>query len=150
MTCVLECTAGSGNTIGHKFEHLKMIIDHVTDKTRVGVCLDTCHMFAAGYDLRTQNGCKKVFAEFDKIVGYNYLKGMHLNDSKEKLGSKKDRHANLGQGHLGLEVFKYILNDEHFRDIPMVLETPENKYVEEIQQLYSFYNEAPLKEDSVL
>ncbi|KAG2383185.1 hypothetical protein C9374_004522 [Naegleria lovaniensis] len=96
-------------------------------------------MFAAGYDLRTQEGCKKVFDEFDQIVGFKYLKGMHLNDSKEKLGSKKDRHENIGKGHLGLEVFKYIVNNPNFRNIPLILETPDGNYVEEIAQLYDMY-----------
>ncbi|EFC41445.1 endonuclease [Naegleria gruberi] len=147
---VLECTAGGGHSIGHKFEHLKMIIDHVEDKNRVGVCLDTCHMFAAGYDLRTQEGCEKVFNEFDEIVGFKYLKGMHLNDSKVKLGTKKDRHENLGKGHLGIEVFKYIVNNENFRNIPMVLETPEGLYADEIQELYSYYNEKEVKPESTI
>ncbi|KAL9654267.1 hypothetical protein ABK040_010299 [Willaertia magna] len=141
VNCVLECTAGAGNNIGDKFEHLKMIIENVNDKSRVGVTIDTCHMFAAGYDIRTEEGCKQVFEDFDKIVGFKYLKGMHLNDSKAELSSKKDRHEDIGKGKIGTEVFKFIVNNPNFRNIPMCLETPSGNYVEEINELYSYFNE---------
>lgn len=121
---LLENTAGQGTNIGYKFEHLKTIIDHVSDKSRVGVCLDTCHMFAAGYDLRTDEACERTFADFERTVGFRYLKAMHLNDSKGALGSKKDRHENIGKGMIGLNAFRYIVNDERFRGVPLILETP--------------------------
>ncbi len=120
---VIENTAGQGSNLGWQFDEIAEIIDQVEDKSRVGVCLDTCHTFAAGYDLRTQDACQKTFAEFDKIIGFNYLKGMHLNDSKGVLGSRKDRHHSLGQGEIGWEVFRYIMADNRFDGIPMVLET---------------------------
>ena len=123
VIAVIENTAGQGSNLGWQFDEIAEIIDQVEDKSRVGVCLDTCHTFAAGYDLRTQDACQKTFAEFDKIIGFNYLKGMHLNDSKGVLGSRKDRHHSLGQGEIGWEVFRYIMADNRFDGIPMVLET---------------------------
>lgn len=123
ITAVIENTAGQGSNLGFRFEHLAEIIDQVEDKTRIGVCIDTCHSFAAGYDLQTRESCGTVFAEFEKVVGFKYLRGMHLNDSKKGLGSRVDRHHSLGQGVLGLEVFKYIMNDARFDGIPMILET---------------------------
>ena len=120
-------------------DDLAEIIDRVEDKSRVGVCIDTCHSFAAGYDLGTAESCATVFAELDRIVGFSYLRGMHLNDSKKGLGSRVDRHHSLGQGVLGLEVFKYIMNDERFDDIPMILETiDETLWAEELKLLRSF------------
>ncbi|MFH7319387.1 deoxyribonuclease IV [Desulfurivibrio sp. D14AmB] len=137
VTAVIENTAGQGSNVGHRFEHLAAIIARVDDKSRVGVCLDTCHSLAAGYDLRTRSGCQAVFAEFDRVVGFNYLRGMHLNDAKSELGSRVDRHANLGQGRLGLEVFRYLMNDPRFDDIPLILETiDETRWAEEISMLY--------------
>ena len=123
VIAVIENTAGQGSNLGWQFEEIAEIIDQVDDKSRVGVCLDTCHTFAAGYDLRTQDACQKTFAEFEKVIGFNYLKGMHLNDSKGALGSRKDRHHSLGQGEIGWEVFRYIMADSRFDGIPMVLET---------------------------
>ncbi|MGM0593355.1 MAG: deoxyribonuclease IV [Pseudomonadota bacterium] len=123
VTAVIENTAGQGTTLGYRFEHLAAIIDRVEDKSRVGVCLDTCHTFTAGYDLRTVDACDETFAEFERIVGFHYLRGMHLNDSKPKLGSRVDRHHSLGKGEIGLECFRYLMNDARFDDIPMVLET---------------------------
>ncbi|WP_187356377.1 deoxyribonuclease IV [Pontiella sulfatireligans] len=139
VTAVIENTAGQGSNLGFRFEHLAEIIDQVEDKARVGICIDTCHSFAAGYDLQTAESCATVFAEFEKVVGFNYLCGMHLNDSKKGLGSRVDRHHSLGQGVLGLEVFKYIMNDDRFDDIPMVLETiDETIWANEIKLLRSY------------
>lgn len=142
VTAVIENTAGQGTTLGYSFEQLAAIIDGVEDKARVGICLDTCHTFTAGYDLRTTEACEATFVEFDKVVGFSYLRGMHLNDSKPDLGSRVDRHDSLGKGKLGLEVFRYIMNDARFDDIPMVLETiDESLWPEEIQMLYNMIKE---------
>lgn len=139
VTAVIENTAGQGTNMGYRFEHLARIIELVDDKSRVGVCLDTCHTFVAGYDLRTIEDCEATFAEFDSIVGFNYLKGMHLNGSKTEYGSRVDRHHSLTQGHLGLDIFRFIMNDARFDDIPMVLETiDETIWPEEIEMLYGF------------
>ncbi len=139
ITAVIENTAGQGSNLGFRFEHLAEIIDQVEDKKRVGVCLDTCHSFAAGYDLQTAESCAAVFEEFEQVVGFGYLRGMHLNDSKKGLGSRVDRHHSLGQGVLGLEVFKYIMNDTRFDDMPLILETiDETIWAEEIKLLQSF------------
>ena len=139
VTAVIENTAGQGSTLGYRFEHLAHIIENVEDKTRVGVCLDTCHTFVAGYDLRTHEACDHTFAEFDRIVGFEYLRGMHLNDAKPDLGARVDRHHSLGKGKLGLEVFRYIMNDKRFDEIPMVLETIDaDLWTDEIEMLYGF------------
>lgn len=139
VTAVIENTAGQGSNMGYRFEQLAGIIEQVDDKTRVGVCLDTCHTFAAGYDLRTTDSSEKVFAEFSSIVGFNYLRGMHLNDSKGNFDSHLDRHHSLGEGHIGLDVFKYIMSDTRFNDIPLVLETiDETIWKDEIQMLRQF------------
>jgi len=136
VTAVIENTAGQGSTLGYRFEQLAEIIDAVEDKSRVGVCLDTCHTFVAGYDLRTQDACQATFGQFDEIVGFSYLRGMHLNDSKPDLGARVDRHHSLGQGKLGWEVFRYIMRDSRFEDIPLVLETiDESLWPEEIASL---------------
>ncbi len=138
VTAVIENTAGQGTTLGYNFEHLAAIIDGVEDKSRVGVCLDTCHTFTAGYDLRTREACEATFAQFESIVGFNYLCGMHLNDSKPELGSRVDRHDSIGKGKIGLECFRYIMNDSRFDDIPLVLETiDESLWPEEIALLYN-------------
>jgi len=138
VAAVIENTAGQGTNMGHRFEHLKFIIDHVEDKSRVGVCLDTCHSFTAGYDLKTEEGYKRTFEEFDRIVGFNYLKGMHLNDSKKEHASRVDRHDSLGKGYLGEDVFKRIMNDPRFDNMPLILETPdESLWAGEISWLYS-------------
>ncbi|MBU2511130.1 deoxyribonuclease IV [bacterium] len=123
VIAVIENTAGQGTNLGFEFEQLAAIINQVNDKSRVGVCLDTCHTFVAGYDLSTAKACDTTFEQFSSIIGFNYLKGMHLNDTKKELGSRVDRHQSLGKGKLGLEVFKYIMNDERFEEIPMILET---------------------------
>lgn len=139
VTAVIENTAGQGTNLGYRFEHLAHIIDKVEDKTRVGVCLDTCHTFTAGYDLRSEKACRETFDQFDRIVGFDYLRGMHLNGSKPDLGDRVDRHESLEQGKLGLSVFRYIMQDSRFDDIPMVLETPNpDNWQHEIKLLYSF------------
>ncbi|WP_067866005.1 deoxyribonuclease IV [Neptuniibacter marinus] len=139
VTAVIENTAGQGSNLGYSFEQLAAIIDQVEDKSRVGVCIDTCHMFAAGYDIRSLDSCADVFEQFEKIVGFQYLKGMHLNDSKGKLGSRLDRHHSLGQGEIGLDVFRFIMQDDRFRGIPLVLETiDETIWQDEIQLLRQF------------
>ena len=123
VTAVIENTAGQGTNLGFRFEHLAAIIDGVEDKSRVGVCIDTCHTFAAGYDLRTVENCEKTFAEFSQIVGFQYLKAMHLNDAKSELASRVDRHHSLGEGNIGKVPFTYIMQDERFNNIPLILET---------------------------
>lgn len=136
VTAVIENTAGQGSNLGWRFEQLAAIIDQVEDKTRVGVCLDTCHTFAAGYDLRTLEACEATFSEFEQVVGFQYLCGMHLNDSKGALDSHLDRHHSLGQGEIGWDVFRFIMQDDRFRGIPMVLETiDETLWPEEIEWL---------------
>lgn len=139
VTAVIENTAGQGSNLGFRFEHLAYIIDRVKDKSRVGVCLDTCHTFAAGYDLRTREALDTTFAEFDRVVGFNYLRGMHLNDAMKPLGSRVDRHAPLGDGEIGWECFRYIMSDSRFDNIPLILETPdEARWADEIAALKSF------------
>ncbi|QEP42517.1 deoxyribonuclease IV [Ectothiorhodospiraceae bacterium BW-2] len=139
VTAVIENTAGQGTTLGYRFEHLAAIIDQIEDKSRVGVCLDTCHTFTAGYDLRTVEACAATFAEFDAIVGLNTLRGMHLNDSKPDLGSRVDRHHSLGKGNIGLTCFRYIMQDSRFDEIPLVLETiDESLWPAEIELLRGF------------
>ena len=136
---VIENTAGQGSNMGYKFEHLAYLIEHSIDKARVGVCIDTCHMFTAGYDIRTQEAYDKTWQEFDDIVGFEHLMGMHINDSKPELGSRVDRHDSLGKGKIGLDAFKFIMKDERIKDIPMVLETIDDSiWKEEIALLYSF------------
>ncbi|TET89398.1 MAG: deoxyribonuclease IV, partial [Sulfurovum sp.] len=135
---VIENTAGQGSNLGYKFEHLGYIIDKIENKSRVGVCLDTCHTFAAGYDLRTREAYDETMETFDRIVGSQYLMGMHLNDSKPKLGSRVDRHHSLGQGEIGWDAFKFIMNDSRMDDIPLVLETIDGSiWAEEIRALYA-------------
>jgi deoxyribonuclease-4 len=139
VTAVIENTAGQGSTLGYRFEHLAYIIERVEDKERIGVCLDTCHTFVAGYDLRTKRACDKTFAEFDRVVGFQYLRGMHLNDSKPDLGARVDRHQSLGLGKLGWRPFRYIMQDQRFRNLPMVLETiDESIWADEISTLYGY------------
>ncbi|MDD2242181.1 MAG: deoxyribonuclease IV [Bacteroidales bacterium] len=139
VTAVIENTAGQGTNVGYKFEHIAAIIDKVEDKSRVGVCIDTCHAFAAGYDMRTKETFEKTFSDFDKIIGFKYLRGMHLNDAKKDLGSRVDRHESLGIGMLGWDTFKFIMQDSRFDNIPLVLETPNpDIWPEEIDKLKSF------------
>ena len=122
ITC-LETTAGQGTTLGRSFEEITAIIDLVEDKQRVGVCFDTCHAFAAGYDIRTVDGVTEVLDEFDRIIGIDNLKVLHLNDSKNPLGSNKDRHDHIGEGMIGLEGFRGIVNDSRLAGLPAILET---------------------------
>jgi len=139
VIAVIENTSGQGSNLGFKFEHLKYIIDLVNDKARVGVCIDTCHTYTAGYDLQSREGFSKTFADFERIVGFKYLKGMHLNDTKKGLGSRVDRHESLGEGLLGIDPFRWIMTDPRFDGIPLILETPdETKWSREIQLLGSF------------
>ena len=135
---VIENTAGQGSNLGYKFDHLGYIIERIEDKSRVGICLDTCHTFTAGYDLRTREAYDKTMDEFDRIVGSKYLMGMHINDSKPPLGSRVDRHQSLGLGEIGWDAFKFIMNDSRMDDIPLVLETiDESIWAEEIKALYA-------------
>lgn len=142
VTAVIENTAGQGSNLGSSFEQLAYLIERVEDRSRVGVCIDTCHAFAAGYDLRTAEACYRTFAEFDRIVGFRYLRGMHLNDAMKPLGSRVDRHAPLGEGQIGTECFRYIARDARFDDMPLILETPdEERWPEEIALLKAFAGE---------
>ena len=143
ITAVIENTAGQGSNMGYRFEHLATIIDGVEDKTRVGVCIDTCHAFAGGYDLSTYESTRNVFNEFDKIIGFKWLKGMHLNDSKKKLGSRVDRHQSIGRGEIGMEAFRFILQDPRFNNIPLILETIDSSiWEQEIIMLRELANES--------
>ncbi len=142
VTAVIENTAGQGSNLGFAFEQLAYLIDRVEDKSRVGVCIDTCHAFTAGYDLRTAEACDRTFAEFDRIVGFRYLRGMHLNDAMKILASRTDRHAPLGEGQIGMECFRYIARDPRFDNIPLILETPdEERWPAEIAMLKAFAEE---------
>jgi deoxyribonuclease-4 len=139
VKAVIENTAGQGSNLGYTFEHLAYIIDKIEDKSRIGVCIDTCHMFTAGYDIRTKEAYDKTWQDFDKIVGKEYLMGMHINDSKPELGSKVDRHAPLGEGYIGIDAFKFIAQDSRMDDIPLVLETPNSDvWKDELVLLNSF------------
>ena len=139
VKAVVENTAGQGTNLGWRFEHLARILELTTHKHRVGVCLDTCHAFAAGYDLRTEAACERTFQEFDRIVGFRHLLGMHLNDSLKGLGSRVDRHAPLGDGEIGLDCFRWLMQDRRFDDIPLILETPDpDRWPQEIALLYSY------------
>ncbi len=138
---VIETTAGQGSNLGYKFEHLAYIIDKVKDKERIGVCIDTAHIFAAGYDIRTKEAYEKTMKEFDETIGFKYLKGMHINDSKAKFASRVDRHHSLGKGEIGLDAFKFIMRDKRIENIPLILETIEPEiWAEEIKLLKSFEN----------
>ena len=137
VTAVIENTAGQGSNVGNEFWQLKYIIDRVEDKSRVGVCLDTCHTYSAGYDIVADYD--NVFREFDATVGFCYLRGIHLNETKKALGSRVDRHDNIGKGLLGIEFFKRFMQDTRFDDMPIILETPEESlWAEEIKLLKSF------------
>jgi deoxyribonuclease-4 len=123
VTVVLENTAGQGSNVGHSFEHLAFLIGHVSDKSRIGICLDTCHAFAAGYDLRTKKTYTDTMKRLDETVGFGYLRAAHVNDAKAELGSRLDRHQSIGKGTLGLDAFRMLVDDERFHGIPLVLET---------------------------
>jgi deoxyribonuclease-4 len=138
VNLTIENTAGQGSNLGWKFEQIAAIIERIDDKSRVGVCIDTCHMFTAGYDIRTREAYDATWKEFDTIIGFNYLKGMHINDSKPDLGSHVDRHDSLGKGKIGLDAFRFLMNDSRMDDIPLVLETiDETIWAQEIELLYS-------------
>jgi len=138
VTAVIENTAGQGTNLGYKFEHIRFIIDKVEDKSRVGICIDTCHAYTSGYNIKSPEGFAETFSLFDKIVGFNYLRGMHINDSKKDYATRVDRHDNIGKGFLGKDVFRMIMNDSKFDNMPLILETPEESlWEEEIKKLYS-------------
>jgi deoxyribonuclease-4 len=139
VTAVIENTAGQGSNLGFSFEQIARILSQVRKKNRVGVCLDIAHAFAAGYDFRTPGAYTATLEKFNRIVGFRYLRGVHLNDSKAELGSRVDRHAPIGKGKIGLEAFRLIMNDARFEGIPLILETPEcERWAEEIALLYGF------------
>lgn len=138
VTAVIETTAGQGSNLGWRFEHIAQIIDGVEDKSRVGVCVDTCHSFAAGYDLKSPEGYEKTWQDFEQIIGFKYLRGMHLNDTKKGLSSRVDRHASLGFGELGADFFTRLMADPRMNDIPLILETPDvERWMEEVKWLYA-------------
>jgi deoxyribonuclease-4 len=139
VTAVIENTAGQGSNLGYTFEQIAAIIEQVEDQSRVGVCIDTCHTFTSGYDLRSREAFEDTFKQFEEVIGINYLKGMHLNDSKKELGSRVDRHHSLGEGFIGIEPFKWIMGDSRFDGIPLILETPDDaRWSDEINLLQSF------------
>jgi deoxyribonuclease IV len=138
VTAVIENTAGQGTNMGYTFEQIRFMIDYVDDKSRVGVCIDTCHAYTSGYDIKSPAGFEETFSQFDKVIGLKFLKGMHINDSKKELASRVDRHDNLGKGLLGEDVFRMLMNDSRFDDMPLILETPDESLWEaEIKNLYS-------------
>ena len=137
VTAVIENTAGQGSNVVFKFEHLAVIIDWIEDKSRVGVCIDSCHAFAGGYDLATAEGYDATWREFDRIIGFEYLRGMHLNDAKKRIDSRVDRKDSLRAGVLGMGFFERLMQDKRFDNIPLILETPnENLWPQEIEKLY--------------
>jgi len=139
VIAVIENTAGQGTNMGHTFEQIKTIIDHVEDKSRVGVCIDTCHAFTSGHELNTLEGYSLTWKKFEEIIGFEYLKGMHINDSKKELGSRVDRHDSIGKGFIGNDLFGWIMNDPRMDGIPLILETPnEEIWAEEIALLMSY------------
>ncbi len=138
VTAVIENTAGQGSNLGNKFEQIRYIIDRVEDKTRVGVCIDTCHTYSAGYDIATPEAFNETFMQFDNIIGFNYLRGIHLNDTKKPLASRVDRHESIGLGLLAGDMFSLLMADSRFDEMPIILETPdENRWADEIAYLKS-------------
>jgi deoxyribonuclease IV len=138
VAAVIENTAGQGTNMGHKFEQIRFIIDKVEDKSRVGVCIDTCHAYTAGYDIKSPEGYAATFSLFDKTIGFKYLKGMHFNDTKKELATRVDRHDNIGKGFLGEDSFRMLMNDSRLDNMPLILETPEESlWAAEIKSLYS-------------
>ncbi len=139
VSLVLENTAGQGSNLGRTFEELAAIMEQVEDPSRIGVCFDTCHAYAAGYALDTNEEVRETFDAFDRIIGMHYLRGLHLNGSKHGRGSRKDRHASLGEGLLPMTVMEYIMKDARFDDLPLILETTdEERWASEITQLYQY------------
>ena len=138
LNIILETTAGQGSNLGYKFEHFGYIISKLSNKSRIGVCLDTCHTFSAGYNLKDSSGYDLTIKEFEKHIGFKYLKGVHLNDSKFDCGKRKDRHEQIGKGFLGMDFFERFINDSHFYNIPIILETPDSsQWKAEIEMLYN-------------
>jgi deoxyribonuclease-4 len=138
VTAVIENTAGQGTNMGHKFEQIRFMIDNVNDKSRVGVCIDTCHAYTSGYNIKSPEGYAETFNMFDKIIGFKYLRGMHINDSKKELATRVDRHDNIGKGNLGEDVFRMLMNDGRLDNMPLILETPDESLWEaEIKNLYA-------------
>lgn len=138
VTAVIENTAGQGTNLGYTFEQLAAIIELIDDKTRIGVCIDTAHTLAAGYEIRTEEGFAETFRQFDETIGFAYLKGIHLNDSKKELATRVDRHDNIGKGVMGPTLFRLLMQDARFDDLPIILETPdETLWAEEIRLLYA-------------
>ena len=138
VTAVIENTAGQGTNMGHKFEQIRFMIDNVNDKSRVGVCIDTCHAYTSGYNIKSPEGYAETFNMFDKIIGFKYLRGMHINDSKKELATRVDRHDNIGKGYLGEDVFRMLMNDGRLDNMPLILETPDESLWEaEIKNLYA-------------
>ena len=138
VTAVIENTAGQGTNMGHKFEQIRFMIDNVNDKSRVGVCIDTCHAYTSGYNIKSPEGYAETFNMFDKIIGFKYLRGMHINDSKKELATRVDRHDNIGKGSLGEDFFRMLMNDGRLDNIPLILETPDESLWEaEIKNLYA-------------
>ena len=136
VSAIIENTAGQGSNVGFSFQHLAYIIDKVEDKSRVGICIDTCHTYSAGYDLKTETGYQQAWSEFDNEVGFKYLRAIHLNDTKKELGSRVDRHESIGKGLLGMEFFERFMKDPRFDNMPLILETPdETLWAEEIKML---------------
>lgn len=136
VTAVIENTAGQGSAIGSRFEEIGQIIHLVEDKSRVGVCVDTAHTLAAGYEIRTKEGFEETFRKFDEIIGFKYLKGMHINDSKKEIATRVDRHDSLGKGVMGMDTFTFIMSDGRFDNLPLILETPDDSlWTEEIKLL---------------
>ncbi|MDD2360774.1 MAG: deoxyribonuclease IV [Syntrophaceticus schinkii] len=131
VTILLESTAGQGSILGGRFDHLAKLLSESFNPERLGICLDTCHIFAAGYDLRTNDACEETFKEFDQIVGLDKLKAIHLNDSQGELGSRRDRHEHIGMGRIGLEGFRWIVNNSELSCLPLILETPKGPDLKE-------------------
>src|SRR5437016_10959457 len=144
---LFETTAGQGTNLGYTFEQLAEILDFIKEKDRVGICVDSCHLFAAGYEIRTRKQYQATMKQLDELIGLKRVKAFHLNDSKAELGSRVDRHEHIGQGHLGLETFRLIVNDERFLGLPMVLETPgtEEDYRRNLQTLKKLRQTVPMK-----
>ncbi len=147
VSLALETTAGQGTTLGYRFEHLAYVLNENNGHPRLAVCLDTCHLFASGYDLRTKDAYEATMGEFDSVVGLEWVKVVHLNDSLKPLGSRVDRHAHIGRGQIGLEAFKLIVNDPRLRGVPMVIETPDadKMHKENVQILWSLVSKRRMR-----